>query len=527
MIHSIKTYFKISKHIALLCALCLLPIFTQAQGGAPIFLENSESLSFDQNANADCQVLRGNVIFRHGNTRLFCDLAYFYEQINKIDAVGNIRIIQGDSLKIYGDILHYNGNTRMAQIRQRVRVVSRSAVLTTDSLDYDQANSIGYYYHGGKIVDKESVLTSRKGEFGFKSDITVFKENVKLDGKSFNLRAESLKFNNKTKTAIFISPTNMLYDGVTKIYTEDGWYNTRSEDAKLIKNAYVDHGDGKRLMADTILFNKRTGIATARSHVRLRDSIQKMTVCGRYGTFKQNGKYGIMRDSAYAIEHSSKDSLYLHADTLRTEGDSTFQKVRAIGNVRFYRIDLQGKCDSLAYSTRDSILNMYEKPVIWSDSAQLCGEFMQVFQKNKKADNVLVTGWALGIIQVDSARFNQIEGKSLKAYIRNNVLSKIDVEGNAKTIYFPREDDGSIVGINKAESAKLTVHMKERKFDKIVMTPGSTGILYPEEQVDENDRYVKKFVWLEKYRPKNKADIFTRYAKEDDSKKAKRKKKKN
>lgn len=521
-----KLDFRLYKHMAIFCSLCLFSVLSIAQGGAPIFLENSESLSFDQSQNADCQVLRGNVIFRHGNTRLFCDLAYFYEQKNKIDATGNIRIVQGDSLKIYGDVLHYDGNTRMAKIRYRVRVLNRTATLTTDSLDYDQANSIGYYYNGGKIVDKESVLTSRKGEFGFKNDITVFRENVKLDGKNFTLRSENLKFNNKTKTAIFISPTNIVYDTNTKIYTEDGWYNTRSEDAKLMKNAYVDHSDGKKLMADTIFFNKKTGNATARSHVRLKDTVQHVTVCGRFGVFKQNGKFGIVRDSAYAIEHSGKDSLFLHADTLRTLEDSTFQKVRAIGNVRFYRPDLQGKCDSLVYSTRDSIVNMYVRPVIWADSAQLTGDFMQVFQKNKKIDMLMVTGNAMGVIQVDSIRFNQIEGRLLKAYIRNNELKKIDVEGNAQTIYYPKEEDGSIVGINKAASSKLTAYMKEKKFDKIVMTPGSTGTLYPEDQLDDNQKFLKKFIWLDKIKPKNKKDIFTKYSeKDEDVKRAKRKRK--
>lgn len=525
MIHSIQTYFNTSKHLALLCALCLFPIFGSAQK-TPIYLENSESLTFDQNLNADCQVLRDNVIFRHENTRLYCDMAYFYEQENRIDAFGNIRIVQGDSLKIYGDVMYYNGDTHLAKIRRNVRVTNRTALLTTDSLDFNQAKSIAYYYHGGKIVDKETTITSRKGELWTKTDLTYFIENVNLRGKNFTLKTENLKFNNKTKTAFFISPTNILYDEKTKIYTEDGWYNTNTEDAQLMKNSKVDHEGGKSIKADTIFFNKKAGRAIAHSHVDVLDSARQISVRGNYGYFRENGKYGIMRNKAYAIEHSGKDSLYLHADTIRTEQDSSFQKIKAIGNVRFYRLDLQGKCDTLVYTTRDSIMNMYEQPVIWSDSAQICGEFIQIFQKNQKVDNVLVTGWALGVIQVDSLRYNQIEGKLLKAYVRENKLDKIDVMGNAKTIYFPREDNGDIVGINKAESVNLTAYMKQRKFDKIVMKPASVGVLYPEEQLEEEQKYLKKFIWLESIRPKNKQDIFTRYDKIDYSKKEKRKKKK-
>lgn len=526
MIQPILNYFNTNKHIALFCALCLFPIFGAAQSKTPIYLENSESLTFDQDINSDCQVLRNNVIFRHENTRLYCDMANFYEQENRIDAFGNIRIVQGDSLKIYGDVLYYNGNTHLAKIRRNVRVLNRTALLTTDSLDFDQSKSIAYYYNGGKIVDKETTITSQKGELWTKTDVTYFKQNVNLRGKNYTLKTENLKFDNKNKTSIFISPTNILYDEKTKIYTEDGWYNTNTENAQLMKNSHIKHEDGKFIKADTIFYNKKEGKAIARSHVDVLDSAKQISVRGKYGNFRENGKYGIVRDSAYAIEHSNKDSLFLHADTLRTEEDSTFQKIYAIGNVRFYRLDLQGKCDTLIYSTRDSILNMYEQPVIWSDSAQLCGEFMQIFQKNQKADHVLVTGWALGVIQVDSTRFNQIEGKSLKAYLKENKLDKIDVLGNAKTVYYPREDDGSIVGVNKAESVNLTAYMKERKFDKIVMKPSSTGTLYPEDQIEEEQKFLKKFIWLESIRPKNKQDIFTRHNKIDYSKKEKRKKKK-
>jgi hypothetical protein len=285
----------------------------------------------------------------------------------------------------------------------------------------------------------------------------------------------------------------------------------------------VKQPDGKKLKADTIFYNKKLNNSIARKHIQLIDSLQKIIICGNFGYFKQDNKYGVVRDSAYVIQYDNKDSLFLHADTLRTQAETTFQKIRAIGNVRFFRSDLQGRCDSLVYCTADSILNMYEKPIIWSDSTQLSGEFIRVFQKNKKPDMVWVSGWALGVTQVDSTRFNQIEGKALKAHIRNNQLYKIDVEGNAITVYYPKDDDGTIIGINRAESANLSVYMKNKKMDRIVMWPTSSGVLYPESQMPDDKRFVAKYAWHEKIRPKSKMDIFTRYGKEEKPK-VKRKK---
>ncbi len=483
----------------------------------PLYLEGADQLSFD-GYNTDAQVLTGNVRFRHDNSRMFCDRANFYEQRNLMDAFGNVRIVK-DSVTIYGDRLHYNGNTKMARMKGRVRVVSKQMTLETDSLDFDQENNIGYYYTGGKIHDQESVLTSVKSEMNFKTNLFTFRENVVLTNPTFILKAPALKYNSQQKTAYFIAPTNILYNNETKIHTEDGWYNTNTEDSKLIKNASVRQPNGQNLKADTILYNKKTGLATAFSHIQMIDSAQQMTVYGNYGTFQKDGKEGFVNKQAYMAEYSSKDTLFLHAEVFRTQPDSTFQKLRALGNVRFYRFDLQGKCDSLIYNTRDSIMNMYSNPVIWTDSTQLMGDFIQLYQKNKRPSLISVTGWALGISQSDSIRFDQLAGKTLKAYIDSSVIYKVEVIGNAKTVYNAREDDGTLIGVNTAESEMLTIHMRNKRINRIVMMPSSNGVLYPEEQLPEDKKYLPRFVWLDNIRPKQMSDIFLKFEPEKKDKK--------
>ncbi|MDR1679973.1 MAG: hypothetical protein LBR81_09420 [Prevotellaceae bacterium] len=477
----------------------------------PIYLEHSETLSFDNEALPDCEVLEGNVIFRHENTRLYCDRANFYEKQNMVDALGNVHIVQGDSLHIYGEFLHYDGNTKMGRIKGKVSVEQNNSILETDSLDFNLNSNMGFYQTGGKIFDNENLLSSTRGELYFKQDLCVFSGDVQLIGKEMLLKTDMLHYNTKLKIAYFVAPTAIIYAEKTIIYTENGWYNTITEDALLTQRASIEHNDGKHLKADSIFYYKKDSTAIALRNIRLVDTVQQMTVCGHYGKFEQNGNRGLVRDSAFVIEHSTPDSLFLHADTLKTQGDSTYQLVRGIGNVRFFRIDLQGRCDSITYHSSDSILKMYENPVIWSDSTQLCGEFIQLFQKNQKIDMILVTGWALGVSQSDSTRFNQVQGKLMRAYMKNNQLDRVEVEGNAITIYYPKDDDGEVIGINRAESSNLTAYVKDKKMDKIVMKPASSGTLYPEEQIPEDQQQVTRFVWHEEIRPKNKADIFTRY----------------
>ncbi len=523
MILHIINKISLHKHIALLAALCLFAVSSNAQKKkTPIYLENSDSLEFDQSFREDCQILKGNVVFRHETTYMYCDLAYFYDQSNKLDAFGNIKIRRGDSLTIYGDRLHYDGDLKMGKLRDHVKVINNSSVLTTDSLDYDQAANMGYYDKGGKIVDDSTTLVSKRGYFYFTEDYTLFKNNVVLTRPNLSLHADTLRMDNKTNTIRFVGPTFIDYDKDTHIYTEKGWYKSKTEEAKLTEHGLVTQKGGKILSGDTIYFNKATGNAEAFKNVQMTDTVKQMTICGQYGKFRQENNFGLVTDSAYAIEHSGVDSLYLHADTIRTAGDSLNQVVKAMYNVRFFRKDLQGKCDSMIYYSADSVLNMYVDPVIWSDSTQLCGDFIQVFQKNKKVDYTYVQGWALAVIQVDTARFNQAEGLSLKAFMKGNQLDYVDVYGNALTVYYPTEEDGSIVGVNRAESDTLTAFMKNKKFDKIKMLPQPKGTLYPENQIPENLKLVPRFVWYDKIRPKDKYDIFTRYAKESTENKRKR-----
>lgn len=515
------------KYIALFIVFILSANLTQGAKPTTIVLERSETLSFDKKMNADCQVLRGNVVFRHDNAYMYCDSAYFYDQNNTIDAFGNIRMQQGDTLFVYGDFLHYNGDTRIAHLKGNVRMINRETTLETDSFDYDRNQNKGYYYTGGKIYDKKNVLTSIWGEYSPSTKMSVFREQVRLVNDEFGLGSNNLKYNTQSKIAYIIGPSLILYKEKTTIYSEDGWYDTQHEKSQLYKNSYIEQIDGKKLVGDTIFYQKKEGEGQAWGNVQLIDTAQQITIYGKYGYYRELDRFGLVRDSAFATEYSDKnDTLFLHADTLRTQADSVYNRLKAVSNVRFYRSNLQGKCDTLIYSTRDSLLSMYESPVIWSDTMQLSGNFIQVFKLSKDSSMVWVQGKAMGLIQEDSLRFSQLSGKSLKAFIKDKVLYKILVEGNAESIYYPREQDGTLIGMNRTESSTLVVHVRNRKIDKIVLSPGSSGVLYPELQIPDDKKQLENFYWQDTLRPKNKYDIFTRYAPPSKTKKGKRVKKK-
>lgn len=481
-----------------------------------VYLENSETLSFNKILNPDIQILKGNVRFRHDNALMYCDSAYFYEKANSLDAFGHVRIVQGDTLFVYGDYLYYDGNLKLARLRHHVRMENRKTVLTTDSLNYDRINNLAYYYTGGQIKDDVNTLTSVWGQYAPPSNEALFKNNVHLLNKNFTLDADTLKYNTKTNIANIVGPTHILYNNETDIYSKKGWYNTSTERSMLLNRSLVKQKDGKTLVGDTIFYDKQKKYGEGFKNVVLTDSAQKVTLFGNYIYYNENTKYGVATDSALLMDWSDKDTMYVHADTLFRAKDSIYDMARGFYHVRLYRKDVQGICDSLVYSARDSILNMYGKPVLWSDNNQLSGDFVQAFTKNKKVDKIHIDQAAIAVQKEDSLYFNQLSGKEITAYVDSGQLKQVDVNGNAETIYYPRDEkDSTLIGLNKTQSSFVKMYLKNKKISRVVMTSVSTGTMYPLHQLSGSDLYLKNFFWLDNERPKNKNDLFHIFPKQD------------
>lgn len=479
------------------------------KGATLVYLENSETLSFDKIYHPDLQVLKGNVRFRHDNALLYCDSAYFLEKANSLNAFGHVRIVQGDTLFVYGDVLYYDGNTKLARLRHNVRLENRKTTLVTDSLNYDRLANLSYYYTGGKITDQLNVLTSIWGEYSPATNDALFKTKVHLKNKNFVLDADTLKYNTKTSIANIVGPTHILYNGETDIYSNRGWYNTATERSMLLDRSKVKHKDGRTLVADTIFYDKKQKFGEGFTKVVLNDTVQKSTLYGEYCSYNEISKQGLATDSALLVDWSGKDTMYVHADTLQTSKDSIFNVARGYYHVRFYKNDVQGLCDSLVYSSRDSVLNMYKDPILWSDNNQLSGEFVQAFTKNKKVNKIQIQRSAVAVQHEDSIYYNQLSGKEIIAYVDSGQLRRVNVNGNAETIYYPRDDkDSTLIGINKTQSSFVVMYLKNKKVNRIVMTSATTGIMYPLTQLSGGDLYLKNFFWIEDQRPNTVKDLF-------------------
>jgi len=488
-----------------------------------VYLERAENLRFDQERIADAQILTGNVKFRHEDVIMYCDSAYFYENTNSLDAFGHVRLEQGDTLKGYSAKMYYDGNTKLARFRTDVVMIHGRAdenptVLTTDSLNYDRAGGIAYYYSGGEVKDSLNTLTSVLGNYRTQTKQAVFSREVRLVNPKFVLTSDTLLYNTENKVADIVSPTDIIYEEETDITSSRGWYNTDNEQSMLLDRSVVHHKDGKWMTGDTIYYDKAIGFGEVIGTMEMRDSSQQATLYGQYGQMWEENSRGYATDSALMVDWSDTAHMtYIHADTLFTEElhftdsarmDSTYRRVRGHYGVRVYRDDMQMVCDSMVYLGSDSTMHLYTQPVCWSENQQISADSIIVFIVNGEVDHAEGFGSALCVMQDTLDYFNQMSGKEVKAYLESGEMKMMDMSGNALTVYYAKESDGSFVGLNTTESSFIRMYFEKQKIHHIRFTKETTGILYPMDQIPSGGDRLATFFWADEVRPKDAEDVF-------------------
>ena len=472
-----------------------------------VYLIHSNTLSFDKAVKPDAQILNGDVCFRHDSSYMYCDSAYFFEQTNSLEAFSNVRMEQGDTLFVYGDYLFYDGNTQVAYLRENVRMENGQVTLFTDSLNYERIPNIGYYFEGGLIVDSLNQLSSFYGQYSPETKLAVFNDSVQVENPDFTLYSDTLHYDTESKVATILGPSVIVSDSGT-IHTSRGWYDTVNNTSLLLDQSQVESGE-KILIGDSIFYNRDTGMGEVYGNMSLIDTAQHVTLQGEYGYYNEQTGYAFATDSARFLEYSQGDTLFLHADTLQmVTVDSVYREIKAYYGVRFYRIDMQGVCDSMQFNTRDSVLYMYTEPVLWNEQYQLYGDTIAIYMNDSTIEYAHVIQFAFAAQHVDSSYYNQLKGNDLKAYFEGQAVHQIDVAGNAESIFYPLEKDGAKVGMNETKSGFLTIWVKDNKLDKLKIWPSPVGSMTPIPDLKPDQKMLKDFYWFDYLRPKNRDEIY-------------------
>lgn len=489
-----------------------------------VFLEHADLLHYEKIPVAEdaeeipeqYQVLNGNVVMRKGDMFMYCDSAYFYEESNSFDAFGNVRMEQGDTLFVYADELNYDGASELAilyaDFGKKVRLINKDVKLETDVFNYDMLNEVGYYTNGGVLTDKQNKLTSVAGEYHPNTKDAYFNYNVHLrslqNADTLHIYTDSLDYNTATHIAKIVSKSEIVNsDGV--IYSTSGIYNTDTGVGDLYKRSLVVTKRGSTLTGDTLFYDRTKGFGEAFGGVIVTDSVRQVSLHGEYGFYDEIADSAFVTIRALAKEYSRGDTLYLHGDTINayTEPDST-KVTNAFHRVRFYRSDMQGICDSLSMTDRDSIMYMYRHPVVWSDERQIFGNVIYLHLNDSTIDWARLPQFGFTAEHIAEDCYNQLSGTDLTAWFNDSTLRRLYVEGNVQLIMFPMENDSTYNKYVQTESSYMDSYYDHNTVDSIHFWPETTTKVVPLYLARKNSYFLPKFAWYEDLRPWSPEDVF-------------------
>lgn len=302
-----------------------------------VFLERADSLYRLPGDTSERQIVKGDVMFRQGGMYMYCDSAYYFAALNSLDAFGHVRMEQGDTLFVYADKVYYDGDIRLARLRNgpsrsEVTLIDRDVTLTTDSLDYSLTEERGWYERGGRLDDKVNVLTSVFGQYNTATKEAEFFWNVVLDNNrdGFRMLTDTLYYSTLTNIASIVSPTRIMGKNDT-IITSRGWYNTNNDNAELTSRSIISHRDSTGavtlLEGDSIVYDRARRISRAfmfgapgkiPTPMVLTDTAHKSILIGGYGFYNDSTGEALAADYPLLMEYSRPDTLFLRADTIKT-----------------------------------------------------------------------------------------------------------------------------------------------------------------------------------------------------------------
>lgn len=473
----------------------------------------ADLLEYDENFLPGAQRLLGHVVFQHENTIGYCDSAYFYESDNYLIAFGKpVRILIGDSVQLYGKKAYYSGNERTASIARSVEMVHGNAHLYSDSLIYDLRQEVGFYLTGGTLINMDDTLSSHFGHYFTQRDEVVLTQDVLLLSSSYTMDCDSLLYNTFQERVYFISRTHMLSDENT-IYTSSGWYGTKTDLATLVGEVEL-YNSSQHLVADSVYYDRNRRFGIGWNNVVISDTVKGYVLKGNYVEHHELGGLSTATDSNQLILiDESRDSLFLHSDTLRILFDSLQepQVMMAYNRVKFYRHDMQGACDSLAYNVKDSLILMFHNPVLWSGENQLTADTITFYMKDSVHVTVrLIKSSFIVSSLFDETEFNQIKGVTIEGYIENKQLKEVFVYNNAECVYFITEEDTSLMGVNVSATSEMKIILDNNEIEGIVFYNDPDGKIYPDKDLSDKDRRLKDFRWLRYYRPETVEGLYDR-----------------
>ena len=423
------------------------------------------------------------------------DLAFFYDQVTVLDEGFKMKTdslmydtdidrvyfiapsyIQQDSKKIYCLDGFYDIEAKRAFFSDWPVYFDKDQYARSESMFYSGIDSITRLSGDAFVRDSVSIATAEYISLDEKSDDIILEQNARYLKEDKLIEGPYIQYNQRTE--------DVYLQGRSSIDTDDGRiegdtirYLKEADDGKIIGNAvWRDSSKTKSIHGD-VFFYKET------------DSFFKAVAKNKRPLYKQ------------AID---KDTLYFSADTLinASPGD-TMKYMEAIRYVRIYKTDLQAVCDSLYYSDQDSTFHLLGNPIVWSDTIQFTGDTIKLVMKNDAISEIIASQNAFIISNEIEDYYNQIKAKQLHAYLDSNTLTKMELRGNAESLYLIKDGNDEYIGPNHTLCSEMDFYFADDDLTDIRYFTEPESNLVPMAKAGESDLRLENFKLYVDERPLN------------------------
>jgi lipopolysaccharide export system protein LptA len=498
------------KKISVACLVFLLQIgMLFSQKTNKINVENADFQDINQYEIPGAVLLTGNVRVKHDGVTMTCNKAYFFQDENYIKAFGDVQMVQGDTLFLNSRYAEYNGNVKQAYATGNVIMNSPDTSLATDTIYFDRVKQEAYYRSFGTITNKDNTLKSKSGRYYLNQKKYQFLTAVVLTSPKYVIKSNHLDYYTNSGHSYLFGPSTITSDQ-NYIYTEKGFYNTKKNTGHFLRKSYIKYKD-RLIEGDSLYYDRNREFASATRNVKITDSINKAITRGHYGEVFRNKDSLFITKKASVRYMMDKDSMFIHANRIVITGKIGERVVRGYNNVRFFKTDLSGKCDSLHSNQTTNLTKLIGKPILWNFENQMTGDIMHLVgnKVTEKLDSLKVLDNAF-IVSKDtiSGGFNQVKGQNLFGKFKENKLYEVDIVKNTEVIYYMRNEKQELIGINKNVSSSINMTLEGNDIETITFFTQVDGDIYPEKDLPINARKLRGFIWRGEERIKSKEDIF-------------------
>jgi len=472
----------------------------------------SDSLVYD--SEEGLAQLFGEVVLVNGEQQLFTD-RLDYDLVAKVATYTTGATLFNGESQLSSKRGYYYVDEKTIYFKDSVAVVDPKFNLRADTLQFETETKVVTFLGPTRITNDSSVIYCEGGFYDTEQEKAAFWDQAEFTRGDQQAAADTIRYDGGAAT--YVLDGNAWFNELERRATADRIvYNERSEATVLIGRArvaeetqlieaekirynarsesYATRGrtvvsDPPNLMyADQMDFDELSGMGIASGQVVWQDTAAQLSVHCDTALYRRTDGYlkafSSLPARPYLTTQVEGDSLFLAADTLVSLRSDTLASdsnrlLFAYRDVRLFKSDLQGLCDSLAYSTQDSLFRLFYDPVMWSDTTQFLGDTLLVQLSNQEIDKIYLREKAMILNTPEELFFNEIKGRNITAHFEAGELRRMNVVGNASSTYYALDEQDAYIGVNTVECSEQVVYFSDRDVERIVFLDAPKGQMDP------------------------------------------------